>query len=956
MNCLIWNTQGAGSKGFRRACRYLIHRHKTDILVLSEPQILGVKAQEVCDSLNFSKNSRVEAVGASGGIWVLWNANETSVQIVSKGQGLIHAKVLCDSVIADFVFVCAPPSAVRRVAFWTEFEEVISSISGPAFFGGDFNCILSLEDRRGGSGGLSPDSMTFADLVGRLDLIDMGFSGSSYTWNRGPKDAPTVSKRLDRVFTNIQGRLQWTDACVRHLPAIKSDHNPIYLTLSAANLVDRSRRPFRFESMWTLHPQFMPFVESKWQRSSSTITALSNLKTDLQGWNREVFGNLQYIKDKLFRRIEGVERALANGAPTRLLKLQNRLKEELEDVLQQEEVLWFQKSRKNGLKGVTGIQPFFMLVPLFVVDGTTLLYTLPSTNMINAPLPHGGFPRIDSGDLLALLQPFSDDEIWNGVKGMGAHKAPGIDGSGVLPTAANETILHLIGKVASPEMVSQFRPISLCNVIYKMITKILSKRLQPLMDKLVSPMQSSFIPGRELVHSMNRKTGRKGWFIMKLDLEKAYDCLRIIQSKLCSDSSYVWRSILWALENGVYKGLKWSISDGRSVRFWEDSWLEGGPLIHVVSCSVDASILNRPVKDFWDVGSGWKWNIISNFLSAVTLMRLCAIVVQPGVAPPDSLTWSFSKDGMYTVSSAYVGLTDFNRGQSDVGDIFRVLWRIKVPERIRMFLWLGVHGRLMKNAERFRRHLTSDPRCAVCSDGEETLLHLFRDCRKAKCVWNSFGPRWQEDNGEFFSLPTRSWLFSGLRGEFCLVTGGSNDVIFAVTLGWVWRSRNKCVFGEGDTSVDALFLVSQAKEFDSVLRQGDSNPLMKMEKHISWAKPEEGWYKVNTDGAKESSMGVATAGGVIRDDSGVWLDGFVKNIGVCSVVAAELWGLYHGLELAWDLGYRKLVLESDSAVAIGMLTRQISDHHPLASLARSCQSFFSRDWIFRSNSLLRKKY
>ncbi|KAL8128488.1 hypothetical protein V2J09_017643 [Rumex salicifolius] len=571
MNCLIWNTQGAGSKGFRRACRYLIHRHKTDILVLSEPQISGVKAQEVCDSLNFSNNSCVEAVGASGGIWVLWNANETS--------GLIHAKVLCDSVIADFVFVYAPPSADRRVAFWTKFEEVISSISGPAFFGGDFNCILSLEDRRGGSGGLSPDSMTFADLVGRLDLIDMGFSGSSYTWNRGPKDAPTVSKRLDR----------WTDACVRHFPTIKSDHNPIYLTLSAANLVDRSRRPFRFESMWTLHPQFMPFVESKWQRSSSTITALSNLKTDLQGWNREVFGNLQYRKDKLFCRIEGVERALANGALTRLLKLQNRLKEELEDVLQQEEVLWFQKSREKWIEGGDRNTTFFHASAIvrrrrnhisalrdeennwviekqnledMVVDFYKQLYTLPSTNMINAPLPHGGFPRIDSGDLLALLRPFSDDEIWNGVKGMGAHKAPGIDGfqpvfyhkcwvvvresvtsfirnffsSGVLPTAANETILHLIGKVASPEMVSQFRPISLCNVIYKMITKILSKRLQPLMDKLVRPMQSSFIPGRvitdnivlvqELVHSMNRKTGRKGWFIMKLDLEKAYDRLR----------------------------------------------------------------------------------------------------------------------------------------------------------------------------------------------------------------------------------------------------------------------------------------------------------------------------------------------------------------------------------------------------------------------------------------------
>ncbi|KAL8171914.1 hypothetical protein V2J09_023718 [Rumex salicifolius] len=355
----------------------------------------------------------------------------------------------------------------------------------------------------------------------------------------------------------------------------------------------------------------MPFVESKWQRSSSTITALSNLKSDLQGWNREVFGNLQYRKDKLFRRIEGVERVLANGAPTRLLKLQNRLKGELEDVLQQEEVLWFQKSREKWIEGGDRNTTFFH-----------------ASAIVRRRRNHISALRDEENNWVTEKQnledmPFSDDGKWSGVKGMGAHKAPGIDGfqpvfyqkcwavvresvtsfirnffsSGVLLTAANETILHLIGKVASPKMVSQFRPISLCNVIYKMITKILSKRLQPLMDKLVSPMQSSFIPGR---------------------------------SKLCSASSYVWRSILWALENGVYKGLKWSISDGRRVRFWEDSWLEGGPLIHAASRSVDASILNRPVKDFWDVGSGWKWNIISNFLPGMTLMRLCAIVVQPG--------------------------------------------------------------------------------------------------------------------------------------------------------------------------------------------------------------------------------------------------------------------------------------------------------------------------------------
>lgn len=76
-------------------------------------------------------------------------------------------------------------------------------------------------------------------------------------------------------------------------------------------------------------------------------------------------------------------------------------------------------------------------------------------------------------------------------------------------------------------------PISLCNVIYKSLSKIIVQRLKSLMPKLVSPHQVSLVPGRnihdniiivnELIHSMKRKTGKKGYMAIKVDLEKAYD-------------------------------------------------------------------------------------------------------------------------------------------------------------------------------------------------------------------------------------------------------------------------------------------------------------------------------------------------------------------------------------------------------------------------------------------------
>lgn len=61
---------------------------------------------------------------------------------------------------------------------------------------------------------------------------------------------------------------------------------------------------------------------------------------------------------------------------------------------------------------------------------------------------------------------------------------------------ANETLLVLIAKVTKPETIGQFRLISLCNVSYKTITKVLVNRLKPIISDLVSPIQSNFIQGR----------------------------------------------------------------------------------------------------------------------------------------------------------------------------------------------------------------------------------------------------------------------------------------------------------------------------------------------------------------------------------------------------------------------------------------------------------------------------
>jgi hypothetical protein len=125
----------------------------------------------------------------------------------------------------------------------------------------------------------------------------------------------------------------------------------------------------------------------------------------------------------------------------------------------------------------------------------------------------------------------------------------------IMPSSLNRTNIALIPKVKNPTRVTEFRHISLCNVMYKVISKVLANRLKKILPLIISPVQSAFILGRlitdnvlvayEMLHTIHTcMRGKKGFMAVKLDMSKTYDMvewgfLKTVMSKLGFDQRWI---------------------------------------------------------------------------------------------------------------------------------------------------------------------------------------------------------------------------------------------------------------------------------------------------------------------------------------------------------------------------------------------------------------------------------
>lgn len=109
----------------------------------------------------------------------------------------------------------------------------------------------------------------------------MGFSSSPFTLVRGTRVATRIQCRLDRSLCNLEARLRWPEASIRHLTLVFSDRAILHIQLEPSHKRNNLARPFRFLGSWFHHPNFMEYMQEKWCCRNGFMQGLSELAEHL---------------------------------------------------------------------------------------------------------------------------------------------------------------------------------------------------------------------------------------------------------------------------------------------------------------------------------------------------------------------------------------------------------------------------------------------------------------------------------------------------------------------------------------------------------------------------------------------------------------------------------------------------------------------------------------------------
>ena len=207
LKLLSWNVRGANNLNKRNVIRNFIRSQRVDLVCLQETKLQNLSSADA-RSLGVGRLAdwrAVEAEGSAGGVLVFWDTRK--LELVEAELG--HFSVTClfknveDGFLWAFTGVYGPVKRRKRELFWQELGAVKGLWGGPWCIGGDFNVVLSPNDRNSDCR-LSYSMRRFMEVLNELGLRDLPLQGGPFTW-RGGLNNQRMS-RLDRFLCQLIGK------------------------------------------------------------------------------------------------------------------------------------------------------------------------------------------------------------------------------------------------------------------------------------------------------------------------------------------------------------------------------------------------------------------------------------------------------------------------------------------------------------------------------------------------------------------------------------------------------------------------------------------------------------------------------------------------------------------------------------------------------------------------------
>ncbi|XP_074278317.1 uncharacterized protein LOC141601910 [Silene latifolia] len=600
MKCLAWNCRGLNDPLAPAIAkiRALITSSMYDMLFFSETKCSSATVSSLFGRFGFVNSEGVDALDAKGGLWVGWKAS-WNISCIVKCQNYVILKInICPISFWYLCCVYGQPKKEKRVGVWLELEHHLGLLDSHFVLVGDFNQVDDNEDKLGGSTGTIFGAQFFLEWKGRNLLSDIAFKGPKFTWCNNRKGVARVYERLDKGLASLTWSSHFPNTGILHLPIQCSDHAPIILDTEM--LSTQRRFHFKLESWCFAYDECLDILKNEWfkrDKGSPSFKLLRKLKR-IRGafkqwtfckrkeWTQKWTDFDEKLSIELQQIFDGGDEGAYENYHANLLEFNKAAM-----------LFWKQRAKLNWLKdGDACTKYFFNCVrerhkqnQIFGIqrqDGNWtfqdtdihLSFELYFKNIFESGIVHESFAsfletsrsifaklwfKLNSDQHDVMAKPFTRKEVRKAVFQMGSNKSPGPDGipglfyqkywfyikqevtaavlsmlnTGNILRAHNRTSITLIPKTNSPEKVEHYRPISLCNVIMRIVSKCISNRLKVFMPQLVGEFQNGFIPGRsimdnvlishELFHHINKKTvGKKGVMAIKVDMSKAYDRLR----------------------------------------------------------------------------------------------------------------------------------------------------------------------------------------------------------------------------------------------------------------------------------------------------------------------------------------------------------------------------------------------------------------------------------------------